>query len=63
VLKAANGDFEANPVQYINLQLRYHFGISKTELEELSDEEWAEHFAILNNIRKEEASKTNQPFA
>lgn len=61
MLANANGDFEANPVQYINLQLRYHFGMSKTELEELTDEEWAEHFAILANIRKEEA-KTKQPF-
>jgi hypothetical protein len=62
VLSDAKGEFEHNPVKYINLQLRYHFGITKTELEELTDEDWAEHYAILNNIRQEEA-KHNQPFA
>lgn len=61
MLNAARGEFEANPVKYINLQLRYHFGMSKEELDDLSDEDWAEHFAILENIRKEEA-KRNQPF-
>ena len=60
MLKAADGDFDNNPVQYINLQLRYHFGLTKQELLEMSDEEWAEHYAILENIRKEEAKQ--KPF-
>lgn len=57
MLKAATGEFESNPVLYINLQLRYHLGVTKDELHEMSDEEWAEHFAILGNIRKEEAKR------
>lgn len=60
MLRAAEGDFDSNPVQYINLQLRYHFGCTRQELEEMTDEDWAEHFAILQNIRQEEA-KRNQP--
>ena len=61
MLRKADGKFEANPVKYIDLQLRYHFSMSKAELESLTDEDWAEHYAILSNIRKEEA-KHNQPF-
>ena len=57
MLKAANGTFENNPVNYINLQLRYHFGVTKQELLEMTDEEWADHYAILENIRKEEAKQ------
>jgi preprotein translocase subunit SecA len=57
VLKAADGTFDSNPVQYINLQLRYHLGCSKNELLEMTDEEWAEHYAILANIRKEESKQ------
>ena len=32
--------------------MRYHLGLDPTNL---SDEEWAETFAILQNIRQEEA--------
>ncbi|MBN8834567.1 MAG: hypothetical protein ABS68_00265 [Niastella sp. SCN 39-18] len=60
MLSAAKGDFEANPIQYINLQLRYHLGLTKQELNEMTDEEWAEHYAILENIRKAEAAR--KPF-
>ena len=62
MLNEASGDVNTNPVLYINLQLRYHLGMTRKELEKLTDEEWAEHYAILENIRKEEA-KRNQPFA
>ncbi|RYF85845.1 MAG: hypothetical protein EOO03_12675 [Chitinophagaceae bacterium] len=60
MLRDAEGDFDHNPVLYIDLQLRYHFGISKQELTEMDDETWAEHYKILQNIRQEEA-KQNQP--
>jgi len=60
VLDGADGSFEANPVLYINLQLRKHFGMTKQELESLSDNEWAVHYAILADIRKNEA-KTALP--
>lgn len=62
MLSSAQGDFDHNPVKYIDLQLRYHFGCTKQELEEMDDEDWAEHFAILQDIRKEQA-KANQPSA
>jgi hypothetical protein len=35
--------------------LRKHFHLSADELEKLTDEEWALHFAILQDIRNEEA--------
>jgi hypothetical protein len=38
----------------------YHLGFTKTDLEQMSDEEWAENIAILTNIRKEEAKQ--RPF-
>ena len=38
----------------------YHLGLSTNELKEMDDETWAEHYAILENIRKEEA--TYKPF-
>jgi diadenosine tetraphosphate (Ap4A) HIT family hydrolase len=60
VLSGAEGKIEHNPVLYINLQLRKHFHMTAKELEDLSDEEWAEHFAILQNIRQEEL-KHSQP--
>ena len=31
--------------------------MSKQELSELTDEEWADHIAILENIRTEEAKR------
>ena len=60
MLKADTGDFKNNPVLYINLQLRYHLGLTRDELNEMSDEDWAEHYAVLENIRKEEAKR--KPF-
>jgi hypothetical protein len=60
VLRYAKGEYGDNPVKYINLQLRYHLGISNQELEAMDDEDWAEHYAILTNIRQEEA-KHNGP--
>lgn len=60
MLKSANGSFEDDPINYINLQLRYHFKMSRQDLSDLSDEEWAQHYAILNNIRQEEAKQ--RPF-
>lgn len=44
----------SNFVVYIDTQLRYHL---KIEPENLSDEEWAERYAILQNIRAEESKK------
>jgi hypothetical protein len=38
----------------------YHLGLSKAEIESMDDETWAEHYAILENIRKEEAKR--KPF-
>jgi hypothetical protein len=34
--------------------------LTKDELTEMDDEEWTEHYAILENIRKEEAKR--KPF-
>lgn len=45
---------------YINTQMRYHLHFSTEELRNMSDEEWANHFAMLQNIRKEEAKQ--KPF-
>lgn len=33
----------------------YHLGLSRQDLTEMGDEEWAEQYAILQDIRKEEA--------
>jgi hypothetical protein len=38
----------------------YHLGFSKQDIKEMTDEEWAENIAILENIRKEQAKQ--QPF-
>jgi len=35
----------------------YHLGYSQTELKAMTDEEWAETIAILENIRKEESKR------
>jgi hypothetical protein len=35
--------------------LRKHFHLTKLELEELPDHQWAQYFAILQDIRIEEA--------
>ena len=61
MLSLANGNFESNPVLYINLQLRYYFNMSSQEIDDLTDDQWAEHYAVLENIRLQE-SKNNQPF-
>lgn len=39
----------------------YHLGYTKEQLNALTDKEWAEEYAILENIRNEEA-KQNKPF-
>jgi hypothetical protein len=57
VLSQAKGDLEHNPVLYINLQLRYYLKMSTAEIEELTDEQWAEHYTMLENIRQQEAQK------
>jgi hypothetical protein len=61
VLKQATGTFESNPVLYINLQLRYYLHLTDQEIHQLTDEQWAEHYSMLENIRLQEA-KHNQPF-
>jgi hypothetical protein len=38
----------------------YHLGYTKADIAEMTDEDWAENIAILNNIRKEEAKQ--RPF-
>jgi hypothetical protein len=58
---AAKGKPDDNSVLYISLQLRQHFHMTKEEVEGLSDEDWAEHYAILQHILTEQA-KHNQPF-
>lgn len=55
MLKAAKGNFEENSVGYINNQLRYYLGFSTSDLMSMSDEEWAQHYAMLQDIRKQEA--------
>ena len=60
MLKNAKGSFDDDPIAYINCQLRYHLGISKDELTTMPDEEWARNYAILTDIRKEEAKQ--RPF-
>jgi len=40
---------------YYNTLLRYHLHIYDPE--KLSDEEWAQQIAVLENIRKEEAKQ------
>jgi hypothetical protein len=61
VLNLSKGTFESNPVLYINLQLRYYLHMSSQEIHQLTDEEWAEHYVMLENIRVNEA-KYYQPF-
>jgi len=46
---------ESNWIGYVNTMLEYYLGINP---QTLTDDEWAEKFAQLQNIREEEA-KTN----
>lgn len=43
---------DANPVVYVNTHLQYHLGIDP---DTLTDEEWAEKYAQLADIRQKEA--------
>lgn len=61
MLKAASGRFDDNPVKYINVQLMYYLGLTPQYIDGLTDGDWAEHYAILENIRTEQAKR--QPFA
>jgi hypothetical protein len=40
--------------------LRYYSGFTRNELEAMTDAEWAKEYAILQNIRIEEAKR--KPF-
>lgn len=60
MLDAATGDFNSNPVLYINSQLMYHLGLSPAYIRNMSDEEWAEQYAILRHIREQEAKQRPQ---
>jgi hypothetical protein len=60
VLKSAKGDYTEHPVLYVNAQLRYHMGFSSQELKEMTDQEWAQQYAILAHIRTEEAKQKAQ---
>jgi hypothetical protein len=37
--------------------MMYHLGLTKQHLAEMSDEEWAEQYAILQDIRIQEAKQ------
>jgi len=54
VLAKADGDFSSNFVLYIDLQLRYFLGIDPSSLD---DDMWAQYWAMLENIRKNEAKQ------
>lgn len=45
---------------YYNALLMYHLGMSKNDIEQMSDEEWFKWIAILADIRKQEAKQ--KPF-
>ena len=50
----ALGSYEANPIGYIDNVLRYYLHMDPTCL---SDEEWAQSYAQLIDIRNKEAGK------
>ncbi|WP_160711284.1 hypothetical protein [Chitinophaga solisilvae] len=54
MLTSANGEFQSNFILYIDLQLRYHFGLDPSQLD---DDQWAQHWAILEDIRRNEAKQ------
>ena len=54
-IEDSKGDLESNWIGYVNTMLEYYLGINP---QTLTDDEWAEKFAQLQNIREEEA-KTN----
>ena len=47
---------ESNWIGYINTMMEYYLGINPNDL---SDEEWAEKFAQLNDIREQEAKASS----
>ena len=55
VIEDSKGDLESNWIGYVNTMLEYYLGINP---QTLTDDEWAEKFAQLQNIREQEA-KTN----
>ncbi|MDO5650351.1 MAG: hypothetical protein Q4G11_07075, partial [Gallicola sp.] len=54
VLEEATGTVETNFIRYIDLQMRYYLGINP---EKLNDEEWAETYEMLKDIREKESGK------
>ncbi len=42
---------ESNPISYIDTQMQYYLGINP---QDLTDEEWGEKYAQLEDIRKKE---------
>jgi hypothetical protein len=53
-LTEADGSYEANPIAYIDTVLRYYLHIDPRPL---TDEEWAQAYAQLIDIRNKEAGK------
>jgi hypothetical protein len=43
---------ESNWISYVNTELQYYLNVNP---DHLSDEEWGEKYAQLNNIRQREA--------
>jgi hypothetical protein len=37
--------------------LKYHLGFTQKELDEMTNEEWAEQYAILADIRKQQSQQ------
>lgn len=52
VIEAANGSFESNWIGYMDTVMQYYLCIDPTQL---SDEEWAEKYEQLKEIREKEA--------
>jgi hypothetical protein len=42
-------------LRLVDAMIRYYYGISQEQVDQLTDEEWAEHFADLKWLRQKEA--------
>lgn len=53
-MSAAKGRIEDNPISYIDSMLQYYMHVDPSTL---TDEQWAEKFAQLTDIRERESAK------
>lgn len=47
-------------LRLVDAMIRYYYGISQDQVDQLTDQQWAEHFADLKWIRQKEA-ESNAP--